>query len=56
MATKKGFSSKPKTRKTTIRHLVNWGNRTMKPEKEERYYEFANGTKTFKQGKGAYTK
>jgi hypothetical protein len=55
MAIKKGFSKKPKARKTTMRALANWGNRTLKPEKEERYYEFANGTKAFKQGKGAYT-
>lgn len=52
----KGFSSKPRTRKTTMKTLANWGNRTLRPESEDRTYEFANGTKTYKQGKGAYTK
>lgn len=47
---------KPKVRKTTMRHLANWGNRTLRPEKEMRLYEFANGRITYKAGKGAYTK
>lgn len=46
---------KPKVRRTTMKHIADWANRTLKPESEERHYEFANGTKTKKAGKGAYT-
>lgn len=47
---------RPKVRKTTMKVLADWGNRTLKPESEERYYEFGNGFKAKKAGKGAYTK
>jgi hypothetical protein len=46
---------KPTVRRTTMKHLADWGNRTLKPEKEERYYEFSNGTKTKKAGPGPYS-
>lgn len=46
---------KPKTRRTTMKTLADWGNRTLPPEREMREYEFANGTKLKKAGKGAYT-
>jgi len=47
-------TNKPKTRRTTMKTLADWGNRTLKPEREMPQYEFANGTKTKKAGKGAY--
>jgi hypothetical protein len=46
---------KPKVRKTTMKALADWANRTLKPESEDRLYEFGNGTKAKKAGKGAYT-
>lgn len=49
-------TNKPKSRRTTMKNIADWGNRTLKPEREERHYEFANGTKTKKAGKGAYTR
>lgn len=55
MALSRGFSRKPKVRKTTMKNIADWGNRTLKPEKEQRLYEFANGMKRFKAGKGAYS-
>ena len=45
---------KPKVRTTTIKALADWGNKTLKPESEERYYEFGNGAKEKKAGKGPY--
>ena len=47
---------KPRSKRTTMRNIAMWGNRTLKPEREERYYEFANGTKTKKAGLGAYSR
>ena len=46
--------SKPKTRRTTIKTLADWANRTLKPESEERYYEFGNGQKEKKAGRGVH--
>jgi hypothetical protein len=46
---------KPKTRRTTMKTLADYGNRTLPPEREMREYEFASGTKPKKAGKGAYT-
>ena len=54
MALTRGFARKPKVRKTTMKTIADWGNRTLIPEREERHYEFSNGTKKFKAGKGAY--
>jgi hypothetical protein len=45
---------KPKVRRTTMKALADYGNRTLKPESEEKHYEFGNGTKAKKAGKGAY--
>lgn len=47
-------AQKPKIRRTTMKALADWGNRHLKPESEERYYEFGNGTKAKKAGKGPY--
>lgn len=49
-------AKKPKQRRTTMRTLAQWGNRTLPPERELRVYEFANGTKAKKAGRGAYEK
>jgi hypothetical protein len=45
---------KPAQRRTTIKTLADHANRTLKPESEEKHYEFGNGTKSKKAGKGAY--
>jgi hypothetical protein len=45
---------KPLQRQTTMKTLADWGNRTLPPESELRPYEFGNGTKSKKAGKGAY--
>jgi hypothetical protein len=45
---------KPKMRQTTMKALADWGNRNLKPEREEHEYEFGNGLKTKKAGKGPY--
>ena len=47
-------TTKPRVRKTTMKAIADWGNRTLKPEKEIHEYEFGNGTKTKKAGKGPY--
>jgi hypothetical protein len=47
---------KPKKRQTTMKTLADWGNRSLKPEREEHEYEFSNGTITKKAGKGAYAR
>lgn len=47
--------AKPKVKRTTMKTIADWGNRTLKPEREEHHYEFSNGRKTKKAGKGAYT-
>ncbi len=46
---------KPKRKQTTMKTLADWGNRSLKPEREEHEYEFSNATVTKKAGKGAYT-
>ena len=46
---------RPKRRKTTMKTLADWGNRALKPEREEHEYEFSNGTVTKKAGRGAYS-
>ena len=40
------ISSKAKTKRRTIdmKTVANWGNRSLKPESEEKVYEFGNGT------------
>ena len=45
---------KPRQKRTTIKTLADWANRGLKPEKEEKEYEFGNGTKSKKAGKGVY--
>ena len=45
---------KPKQRRTTMKTLADWGNRSLRPEREQHEYEFSNGTITKKAGKGAY--
>jgi len=49
-----GSKNKPKIRRTTIKTLADHANRTLKPEREEKYYEFGNGTKGKRAGKGIY--
>lgn len=39
-------SKKPKVRRITMKQLADWGNRGLKPEREERHYEFGNGSIT----------
>lgn len=48
-------SRRPAKRRTTMKTLADYGNRALKPEREEHEYEFSNGTKTKKAGRGAYT-
>ena len=50
------ISSRQKTRrrKTSMKTLADWGNRSLKPESEEKHYEFGNGTVKKKAGKGPY--
>ena len=45
---------KPQQRRTTMKTLADWGNRGLLPESELKPYEFGNGTKSKKAGKGAY--
>ena len=45
---------RPKQKRTTIKTLADWANRALKPEREMKTYEFGNGTKAKKQGKGVY--
>ena len=45
---------KPAHKQTTMKTLADWANRTLKPESEEKHYEFGNGTKAKKAGKGVY--
>ena len=47
---------KPKRKQTTMKTLADWGNRSLKPEREEHEYEFSNATVTKKAGKGAYAR
>ena len=46
---------KPAKRRTTMKTLADWGNRALPPESDFKAYEFGNGTKNKKAGKGAYT-
>ena len=46
---------RPMQRRTTMKTLADFGNRSLKPEREEHEYEFSNGSKTKKAGRGAYT-
>ena len=45
---------KPAQRRTTMKTLADWANRGLKPEREEHEYEFGNGSKSKKAGKGVY--
>ena len=44
-----------KQRKTSMKTLADWGNRSLKPESEEKHYEFGNGTVKKKAGNGPYS-
>ena len=45
---------RPHQRRTTIKTMADYANRTLKPEREEHEYEFGNGSKSKKAGKGVY--
>jgi len=54
MASIEGMKKKPKQRRTTMKTLADYGNKGLKPEREETFYEFGNGTVNKKSGKGPY--
>ena len=45
---------KPTQRKVTLKTLADYANRGLKPEREDKVYEFGNGTKGKKAGAGVY--